>query len=103
MMFGVMLTNRLDGQRLVTRNGRVIPAVLIGVGLSVLFYQVIQLGFPLFEHNRPETSWSTTELIGVNLMTNQLLALELTAVLLLMALVGSAMIAGYHFKSKGKS
>ncbi|MFY0625890.1 MAG: NADH-quinone oxidoreductase subunit J [Reichenbachiella sp.] len=102
MMFGVMLTNRLDGQKLLTQNRRVIPAMLLGSGLIMVFYGMLKERFPVFIASKAETSLSVTERIGVNLMTDQLVALELTAVLLLAVLIGSSLIAGLHFKTKNK-
>lgn len=102
MIFGVMLTNRLDGQKLLTENRRVIPAILLGGGLLMVFYTALKEQFPVFMVEPLEQQFSITERIGINLMTDQLVALELTAVLLLMALIGASLIAGLHFKSKGK-
>lgn len=102
MMFGVMLTNRLAGQPLITEHARLLPAVGLGVGFVMVFYGVFQEQFPLHHFVSEESQFdlTITEQIGVNLMTHQLLALEITAMLLLMALVGAALLAGYHFKKK---
>ncbi len=100
MIFGVMLTNRLDGQKLLSENRRVVPAVVLGIGLLMVFYGALKEQFPVFLVQSNEPTMTVTERIGINLMTDQLVALELTAVLLLMALIGASLIAGLHFKSK---
>ncbi|UXP30681.1 NADH-quinone oxidoreductase subunit J [Reichenbachiella agarivorans] len=101
MMFGVMLTNRIDGSKLVTEHRRVIPALLVGVGLILVFAASLKHKFPLADFGPvSELNYSVTETIGINLMTHQLVALELTAVLLLMALIGAAYLAGSKFEEK---
>ncbi len=95
LMFGIMLTNRIDGQQLVTGNKRVWPAVIAGGVFFCLLARVVighQSGY--FDFSHAHTQENTTRQIGVNLMTNQVLALEITAVLLLVALVGAALIVG---------
>ncbi|MBU2914358.1 NADH-quinone oxidoreductase subunit J family protein [Reichenbachiella agariperforans] len=101
MMFGVMLTNRIDGGKMLTEHRRIIPAVLLGLGLAFVFYSTLQTKFPLAEFGPPsDLNKSVTETIGINFMTHQLVALELTAVLLLMALIGAAFLAGSKFEDK---
>jgi NADH-quinone oxidoreductase subunit J len=101
MMFGIMLTNRLDGQKLITENRRIVPAIFLGLGLLTVFYGALKEHFPIFHSSQAmEFKMTNTEKIGINLMTDQLIALELTAVLLLMALVGASFLAGMHFKNK---
>lgn len=101
MMFGIMLTHRIDGQKLESQNRRVITASLLGLGLLGVLLYPIKDGFPLFNFDKPVASGlNVTEQIGVHLMTTELIALEVTAVLLLMALIGAAYIAGQNLKKK---
>lgn len=101
MMFGIMLTHRIDGKRLETQNRRVFAASLIGLGLLGVLLYPLKDGFPLFDFKKgAESGLNVTEQIGVHLMTTELIALEVTAVLLLMALVGAAYIAGHNLKKK---
>lgn len=101
MMFGIMLTHRIDGKRLETQNRRVVAASLIGLGLLGVLLYPLKDGFPLFDFEKgAESGLNVTEQIGVHLMTTELIALEVTAVLLLMALVGAAYIAGHNLKKK---
>ncbi|WP_221407820.1 NADH-quinone oxidoreductase subunit J family protein [Reichenbachiella faecimaris] len=101
MMFGIMLTHRIDGHRLETQNRRVLIASLLGFGLLGILLYPLKDGFPLFDFAKePANELTVTEQIGVHLMTTELIALEVTAVLLLMALIGAAYIAGYNLKKK---
>lgn len=100
MMFGIMLTHRIDGQRLESENKRVLMASLLGLGLLGILLYPIKDGFPLFGFKSGDSTLTVTEQIGVHLMTTELIALEVTAVLLLMALVGAAYIAGLNLKKK---
>ena len=101
MMFGIMLTHRIDGKRLESENRRVVIASLLGLGLLVVLLYPIKDGFPLFNFTEStESNFTVTEQIGIHLMTTELIALEVTAVLLLMALIGAAYIAGLNLKKK---
>lgn len=102
MMFGIMLTHRIDGRRLASENRRVVLAIGLGIALLALLIYPLSNGFPLFEHaQKPTNGFTVTEEIGIHLMTTELLALEITAVFLLMALVGAAYLAGLNLKKKG--
>lgn len=101
MMFGIMLTHRIDGNRLETQNKGVLLGSLLGLGLLGFLLYPIKDGFPLFDFgSQPTSEFTITEQIGIHLMTTELIALEVTAVLLLMALIGAAYIAGLNLKKK---
>jgi len=101
MMFGIMLSHRIDGNRLETQNRNAVIGSLIGLGLLGVLLYPIQDGFPLYDFEKgADSGLNVTEQIGVHLMTTELIALEVTAVLLLMALVGAAYIAGHNLKKK---
>ena len=100
MIFGVMLTQRIDGSRMLTQHKHMIHAGIVGVMLMGMFHQLLNEPFPLFEAQRSEIDFSTTQHIGIKLMTDHLLALELTALLLLMALVGAAYMVGKNTKRR---
>lgn len=101
MMFGIMLTHRIDGKKLESENRRVVPAALLGIGLMALLYFPLKEGFPIYDFETTANSdFSVTEQIGIHLMTTELIALEVTAILLLMALVGAAYLAGLNLKRK---
>lgn len=101
MMFGIMLTHRIDGKKLESENRQVFPALVLGLGLLGLLYFPLLEGFPLYDFDSGlETDFTVTEQIGIHLMTSELIALEVTAILLLMALVGAAYLAGLNLKRK---
>jgi len=105
LMFGIMLTNRIEGQALSVDHKRVLPAILVG-GLLLWALACAITGNVSFHQFGPNTQiagditsgFSNTQIIGINLMTDQILALEVTAVLLLVALVGAAFIVGNKLK-----
>jgi len=111
LMFGIMLTNRMDGQELTTGHKRLIPAVIIGGALIFILTSTVLKNSERFKTDSwtiypplsaesmknfkfPESEMTNTQSIGINLMTDQVLALEITAVLLLVALVGAAYLVG---------
>lgn len=101
MMFGIMLTHRIDGKRLETQNRGVLLASLLGIALLGILLYPIKDGFPLHDFGTQEASgFTVTQQIGIHLMTTELVALEVTAVLLLMALIGAAYISGLNLKKK---
>ena len=91
LSLGVMLTNRLRGEAVVTGSRN----KWIGAVISILIF----LGFSgLIQSINPGTSKVQTasdpiEQIGVALLTEHLLAFELIAFILLAALVGAAYLA----------
>lgn len=97
IIFGIMLTNRADGKTIKAGNHRVIPGVLSGIAIFLLFTQIYsQSSFrdslrstgnniPLMGH--------PVESLGVEIMTRYLLPFELIAVILLVILVGSLFIS----------
>ncbi|MFY0650445.1 MAG: NADH-quinone oxidoreductase subunit J [Cyclobacteriaceae bacterium] len=98
LMFGIMLTNRLEGQQLESGHKRVIPAILVGGGILYTLLCIILSDNSFFNAQPQESGITTTQKIGINLMTDQVLALEITAVLLLVALVGAAFLVGIKTK-----
>ncbi|WP_109833140.1 NADH-quinone oxidoreductase subunit J family protein [Reichenbachiella versicolor] len=100
MTFGLMLSQRVDGSKLLSGNKLIIPAVLLTGALGMIFYRLFQAPFPLFSASVKKSAFTITETIGIKLMSDHLLMLELTAVFLLMALVGAAYIAGRGLKKQ---
>lgn len=101
-MFGIMLTRRVDGEQMLSQNRRILPAIILGLGLLLVIIVPLQGGFPLFAKTEPVApgSYTITEQIGLKFLTDHLLGLEMAAVLLLMALVAAALLAGTNFKKK---
>ena len=102
LMFGIMLTNRMEGQELISGHKRLIPGVLVAGLLLWLLISLILSATESFQTGAgyAQENISTTKFIGFQLMTSHILALEITAVLLLVALVGAAFIVGHKDKVK---
>lgn len=94
MVFGLMLTTKLNGKALVTENHNRLIGVLLGtVFFSILSYIIIfSANFEMLKSNKtlPENA---VEFIGINLMSNYLIPFEIAAILLLIALIGAAVIS----------
>ena len=91
LVFGIMLTNRNRKGPPVTGHRQVLTSSLIGIGLFALLLKVM-LGEELMWKPDPILHDQTKE-IGILFLTDHLLAFELIALLLLMALVGAAFLA----------
>jgi len=99
MVFGIMLTTRVDGNFLTTENRRVIWGGLAGLGTFTIIVKLLYDSDNVFlTKEYAQASVTVTERIGVQLMTEQILGLEIMAFLLLVALVGAAFISGNRRK-----
>jgi NADH:ubiquinone oxidoreductase subunit 6 (subunit J) len=91
VVFAIMLTRRLMAEDLVQRNAQwgwsALGAVLLFVALGVILFQV---NWPVVEAAVPKETIST---LGQDLMGRYLVPFEVASVLLLVALVGSIIIA----------
>ena len=96
IIFGVMLTNRLSGQTVMTKSHNRLTGYLIGIAMFVtLFWAIMQLNFKAIAKELPSAlgDRSTIGTIGVKLMSDYILPFEVIALLLLLALIGAAFIA----------
>ncbi|MDJ1491740.1 NADH-quinone oxidoreductase subunit J [Cytophagaceae bacterium DM2B3-1] len=94
LIFGIMLTNR-PGTGHAPTSGRInqFTGILAAGGLFVLFFTVFlkaNLPFPALKSS-PHSSVTP---IGIGLMTDYLLPFEIAGILLMVALMGAAYIAG---------
>lgn len=96
LLFGVMLTNRLKGEKLVSAaHSKVFGFLLSAAVLLLLIKGIVSASFV-------ESTWMQREVstkvglkgFGLNLMTEYVLAFELIGLLLLIALIGSVYISG---------
>jgi NADH-quinone oxidoreductase subunit J len=91
VVFAIMLTRRLMAEDLVQRNAQwgwsALGAVLLFVALGVILFQV---NWPVVEAAVPK---ETISALGQDLMGRYLVPFEVASVLLLVALVGSIIIA----------
>lgn len=100
MVFGVMLTTKVEGQAVVSRSNNLFLGVLAGLAmLAVLLLVVFSMNFETLDwvqhaaREVPVASSSTVQPIGILLMSRYVLAFELAGLILLIALIGAAFIA----------
>ncbi len=91
LVFGIMLTNRDRKGPPITGHRQIVLSSLITLGLFAILLKVtlgegLQWARQTIEHDQ-------TQEIGIIFLTDHLLAFELIAMLLLMALVGAAFLA----------
>ncbi len=99
LIFGIMFTSK--GQHngtILTEHQHQLGGGLLSISIACLLFLTI------FNTNFENLVWiknatilsahSTVELVGLELMTDNVLALEIVGVLLLLALIGTALIAG---------
>ncbi len=91
MLFGVMLTHRVEGMELNLSAMKALP----GVAIAVAFFGVLMSVIRRTNWNTvtPVESTGTTEAIGIHIMTDYLLPFEVVSVLLLVILVGAMYLA----------
>lgn len=96
LVFGIMLTQQLKGQKLKSERYQLFLGLISAVGLFALLFQSINNG--AFA-NLPWVDQEYSQQIelksfGLSLMTDYVLAFEVIGVLLLIALIGAIRIAG---------
>jgi NADH:ubiquinone oxidoreductase subunit 6 (subunit J) len=97
IVFGVMLTNKVNGKNIVTPVYRQLTALIIGGGFFVLFIKAIMqanFGAISWIANGTEKEPSSLKHLGLVLMTDYMLAFEVIGILLLIALIGAVYMAG---------
>ncbi|MEQ9298190.1 MAG: NADH-quinone oxidoreductase subunit J [Cyclobacteriaceae bacterium] len=91
LIFGILLTQRVQGYKVEVSSYRIIPGALIS---GAFFYLLVNVIHNLPSHSGTSTiSGNTIEQIGINLVTENILVFEAVAILLLVALIGAATIA----------
>lgn len=100
MIFGVMLTTRLSGQKIMTATGNRWLGMGLVVGLFAILFSIFlrvkisSIAWIKEVTDKGETQIEgTVETIGIRLMSDYMLPFELAAILLLIALMGAALIA----------
>tara|TARA_B110000014_G_scaffold254282_1_gene234698 strand:+ start:258 stop:875 length:618 start_codon:yes stop_codon:yes gene_type:complete len=92
IIFGVMLTNKIDKPVIISNSSNKIIGVFVsGFIFSILSIIVVQTKWNILPNNSEGPS--TVELIGNLILGKYLLPFELVSILLLAALVGAAMLA----------
>lgn len=98
LVFGIMLTNRIAGQQVLTDVNR----TFVGLLLSTAIFVVLAVVFSGFEGPGQSTSAinpGSVERLGMALLTDYILIFEVIGFLLLVALVGAATIARHKQES----
>jgi NADH-quinone oxidoreductase subunit J len=90
LIFGILLTNRMDKSKITVLSYRALPAGILCIGFLTILWQVISQLDP----NKVISSSNPNSIatIGVNFLTTHLLVFEMIGLLLLVALVGAASI-----------
>jgi NADH:ubiquinone oxidoreductase subunit 6 (subunit J) len=99
IVFGIMLTAKLGTKPLEVKHTNVFTALIVSVPLFiVLCLFIYEQPFVLNEVSPIEENPKAIERIGINLMTEYVLAFEVAGILLLITLIGAAVIASHKIK-----
>jgi NADH-quinone oxidoreductase subunit J len=91
LLFGVMLTTKITDIELKSKNLNTIPGIIFTVGIiSILIFIITTTKWNI---KQPVANEETVSQIGKMLLTNYLLPFEIASIVLLVALIGSAMYA----------
>jgi len=100
IIFGIMLTSKISGTPLRVTNKNWFAGMLVGLFFAALFIRLFLNVVFASSENVTINSAHTFESIGVFLLTDFVLPFEVAGILLLVALVGSAVTASITSKSK---
>ncbi|MBL6445804.1 NADH-quinone oxidoreductase subunit J [Fulvivirga sp. 29W222] len=110
LIFGVMLTNKISGKAMITESRNKFSGAIVMISLSaLLIYAIFRINFSALQSqsiidnhtNNPAEGFNNINHLGIGLMSDYILPFEIAAVLLLIALVGAATVAGYKERSDG--
>lgn len=91
LLFGIMLTHRITSVDIKTNNLNVIPAVIFTVGITAII--IVIMLTTKWRITIPMQNETTIGEIGRQLLSSYLLPFEIASIVLLVALIGSAMYA----------
>ena len=102
LSFGIMLTNRLSGKKVVSPTYNKFIGLVLSAGLfTILLQGIIQTNFSTLDWvNEGQKASSSIRKFGLILMTDYVLAFEIIGMLLLLALIGALRMAGKHRKEE---
>ncbi len=95
LIFGIMLTNRIAGQPIMTQLNRRV----LGVVFSLAMFAAIVSLSQGFDNKAVSASPHSVQQLGIAILTDYFILFEIVGMLLLVALVGAATIA--RFKEEG--
>ena len=90
LSFGVMMTNRVKGEKILTESNNSIIAGLISVSVFLI---LVKLFSEIKLEGATTENKDQVRTIGISFFTEHIVAFELIAFILLVALVGAAMLA----------
>lgn len=94
IIFGVMLTSRISGKQLIVKNQYVFGASFISLFLAILLIMLFsEQNFYQHASTTRIASHNPVNRIGISLMSDYVLAFEVSGMLLLAALLGAAVTA----------
>lgn len=99
IIFGIMLTSKISGKPLVVNHAHILAGTAVGLFFLILFCTLFTEGVFASGEKIPTTA-NTFEMIGVLLLSDFVLPFEIAGVLLLIALIGSAVTASVTAKLK---
>lgn len=91
VVFAIVVTERLIGERITQTNRRITAGAIVSVGVLALVLSAIRTANVHIE--RPELTADLTKWMGISLLTQFLLPFELLGVLLLAGLLASSYFA----------
>lgn len=91
LLFGIMLTHRITSIDIKTNNLNIIPAVIFTVGITAII--IVIMLTTKWRITIPVQNETTISEIGRQLLSSYLLPFEIASIVLLIALIGSAMYA----------
>lgn len=109
MVFGLMLTNRLSDQAVVSGTHNKFAGYTLGLSLfALLTYAIVKVNFTALDWIQEAQAGqgsiqSTITPLGIRLMSDYVLPFEVIAILLLLALIGAVFIARGGRKQAGKN
>ena len=89
LIFGIMLTSKITDVELTTSNLSAVPAIIFTVGITTIIIFVILT--TKWNTKPPAVMTETISQIGKLMLTTYLLPFEIASIVLLVALIGSAM------------
>lgn len=96
IIFGLMITRKINQQALATEAHNRFWGVVLGGGIFTIFLlTLLQVNFTALGYNTGAitNNDNVIQQIGVSLMTENIVPLELAAILLLIALIGAAVLS----------
>ncbi|OFY63771.1 MAG: hypothetical protein A3H98_06790 [Bacteroidetes bacterium RIFCSPLOWO2_02_FULL_36_8] len=112
LIFGVMLTNKVSGQKIQTQERNKIAGFIISLAIFLILLVTIQkanfsgiswINEIKLKGQELDPSTSTIHAIGIKTMTDYIIPFEITGVLLMMALLGAAYMARRDSGTEKKS